>query len=639
MRPHRLNLRSRLSLAILAGVGIIAGIVVVLTIQESRQALLNAKRGELFSLTHARAAQLEVDLEKVAQTVRTLAQTCSSLHGRLPQDELLTLMRKILQNQSHIYGLGAAYEPYGFDPNRKWFSPYLSRRPQGLLEQWLAPPEYNYPRHDWYLEPLLQGRPTWVEPYFGQAGQILMTSYSAPIEVQGQIKGAVVADVALDALGRQVAWLSPGGDGYAFVLSRHGTFLAAPRAEWIMRESIFSIAEGLDRPDIRKLGRRMIRDGQGLARVEDWLEARTAWLAFTPVGHTGLTFGALLPEAAAVEPIWDLVRKQIAVSLIGLVFLIALVWLLAVGLTRPLTRLASAAGRLARGDLSTRVEGVRPGDEVGRVAESFNQMVEDLNHYINELTTTTAAKERIASELDLARSIQQSILPRTYPAYPEFPELDLFGRTIPAREVGGDFYDYFMIDSHHLGVVLGDVSGKGVPSALFMTVARTLIKNSGLHYMDPEKVISEANLQIVPENEMCMFVTIFYGVYDISTGELKYVCAGHPAPLLRRATGDVRELEQPKGRAMGISEDLNLQVCSIRLEMDDLLLVFSDGLDEAVNEDQEMFGIERAATWLAGRTPGKAPQIIEDLIARQKEFTGPIEQFDDLTLLILRRQG
>lgn len=637
MRPHRLGLRSRLILAILAGVSIIASVVVGLTIRESRQALLDATQDELFSLAQARAAELATDMSRVAQIVRALATTCSSLHGKMDDDGLLTLMRRVLQTRPHIHGIAVSYQPYAFQPRRKWYSPYVSRTPRGLETQWLAPPGYNYLRHDWYLLPCLLARPVWVEPYFGQAGGALMTTYGAPIVVQGQVVGVVVADVTLKQLSRLLAGINPGDDGYSLVLTSQGTFLAAPRPEWVMRESIFSLAEAQARPDLRALGKRMVRGGKGVVRVEDWFKPRVAWLAFSPVGDTGLVFGALTPEAEVLAPVWSMARKQVAVALAGLAALIALVWLLAVGMTRPLRRLAEAARRLAGGDLQTRVEGVRPGDEVGQVAESFNSMVADLNRYIEELTTTTAAKQRIESELDLARRIQLSILPRTYPAYPQHPEMDLFGRTIPAREVGGDFYDYFLLDSGRVGLVVGDVSGKGVPSALFMTVARTLIKNAALHNPDPAQVLAEANSQIVPDNEMCMFVTIFYGVYEPASGLLTYACAGHPAPLLRRAGEAAVELDQPKGRALGIMDDLELEIATVRLEPRDVLLVFTDGLDEAVNNEQEMFGIERAAAWLSNTEPFKAPEMMDSLIAHQRKFTGEVEQFDDLTLLILRR--
>jgi sigma-B regulation protein RsbU (phosphoserine phosphatase) len=217
-------------------------------------------------------------------------------------------------------------------------------------------------------------------------------------------------------------------------------------------------------------------------------------------------------------------------------------------------------------------------------------------------------------------------------------EFDLFARTLPAREVGGDFYDFFFVDKDHLGLVVADVSGKGVPAALFMTVARTLIKNSSTHHADPVRALSEVNAEIVPDNEMCMFVTVFYGVYELSTGILRFVSAGHPSPLLRRADGSTTQLPKLRGMALGIVDDLDLEVGEVRLEVDDSLLAFTDGLDEAVNHQDEMFGIERAAQWLSRTQPASAPVLLDGLIDYWKQFTGDLDQFDDLTLLTFRRR-
>ncbi|MCA1905919.1 MAG: PP2C family protein-serine/threonine phosphatase, partial [Desulfarculus sp.] len=322
----------------------------------------------------------------------------------------------------------------------------------------------------------------------------------------------------------------------------------------------------------------------------------------------------------------------------GMITLILVVFGLVVGLTRPLERVLKASRRLAQGDLTTQVSDVPPGDEIGDLAATFNNMVRELNRYVTELTATTKEKARIQSELDLARQIQQSVLPRIYPPFPDRMEFDLFARTLPAREVGGDFYDFFFVDKDHLGLVVADVSGKGVPAALFMTVARTLIKNSGIHHADPVRALSEVNAEIVPDNEMCMFVTVFYGVYELSTGILRFVSAGHPAPLLRRADGSTTQLPKLRGMALGIMDDLDLEVGEVRLEVGDSLLAFTDGLDEAVNHQDEMFGIERASQWLSRTQPDSAPVLLDGLIDYWKQFTGDLDQFDDLTLLTFRRR-
>ncbi len=637
-RPHILGLRSRFIIFVLAGVGLVSALMAWVSFRESRDALLELRQEELFDLARGQAAVVSRQLAMVSQPTMALARVLEVMQPR-NRAELVRLLRRQVVGSRHIFGMAAAYAPHAFYPTRRRFCPYVFRSPRGIQVSSLAGEDYNYPRWDWYLIPYLLARPVWSEPYFDQGGGgALMTTYSAPMVVRGKVKGVITADVALNRLGREVARLSVGMRGYAFLISGQGAFLAAPQPGWIMRETIFSLAERLKRPDMRALGRRMIRGAAGVVDIRDWYRGEKSWLAFHPVKGPGWSLGVMLPEGEVLAPTFTLARHQLLAAGVGLLVMVAVVWLLVMGLTRPLKYLAAGARRLASGDLNTRVERVRPGDEVGEVAQAFNSMVEDLNRYVEELTATTAAKERIESELDLANQIQQSILPRIYPPFPERAEFDLAAINIPARMVGGDFFNFFFVDPDHLGLVVGDVSGKGIPAALFMTVSNTLIKNAAQHHQQPAAVLEEVNGQIEPDNEMCMFVTVFYAVYEISSGRLVYVSAGHPAPLLRRASGQVEQIPALKGSAVGILPRLDLEQGEITLERGDLLLVFTDGLDEAVNQEEEMFGIQRAAQWLVRAEVGPGPEMIQDLVEHHRRFTGPVEPFDDLTLLIFRRK-
>jgi sigma-B regulation protein RsbU (phosphoserine phosphatase) len=636
MRPRILGVRSRFVLFVAAGVGLVSAVMAGVTFWEASSSLLASRQEQLFALAEGKAAELGRQLAEVSGPAQGLANNLE-VTPRPDHPVLTELITKGLVSTRRMYGLGVAYAPRVYDPARRLFAVYLHRSAQGIRAADIASREYNYPRHDWYLIPQLLARSIWTEPYFGQGGGVVMTTYCAPVVDKGRVLAIVAADISLAELGREVARMAVGQRGYAFLLSRHGTFLAAPREEWVMRETIFSLAEEQRRPGLRDLGQRLVRGGAGLEPVRDWHLQEQVWLAFAPVAEVGWSLGVVVPQDEVLAPAWELARKEGLAAAVGLAALVAVVWLMVLALTRPLSRLAAGARRLASGDLTTKVEGIRPGDEVGELAGAFNSMVDDLNRYVDELTATTAAKERIESELDLARQIQQSILPRTYPPFPERPDFDLFAKALPAREVGGDFYDFFFIDDQRLGLVLGDVSGKGVPAALFMTVSRTLIKNAATHHPDPAQAIAEVNSQILPDNEMCMFVTVFYGVYHTGTGVLRYVCAGHPAPLIRRAGGEAEQLPGPGGMAVGVFEELGLAAGEVQLEVGDTIVVFTDGLDEAVNHDNEAFGLERAKQWLAQTPPASAPEMIEALLAAHHDFTGECEQFDDLTLLVFRR--
>lgn len=639
MRPHVLGLKSRFMVFVLGGVLSLTLALGWLAYDQSREVLLQARKDQIFQRAKANAAELSSRLVQLSSTALDLGAGLAVIR---PDDEglVVNLIRAHLQQSDNIYGMAAAYLPYLFTPRQRLFSAYVYRCQGSLKAMSLNAFSYNYPLRDWFLIPTQTGKPMWTEPYFDEgAGNVLMTTFTAPFSYNGKVVGVTTADIELSRLREEVKNLARELGGQAFVLSRHGAMLAGRRDDWIMRETIFSLAEEYGRADIRSIGLKMIHGESGVIRVKNWLGGQTSWLAYHPVEGPGWAFGVVIPEAKALAPVTSLAKRQAALAVIGFLALLAVIWLLVTNLTKPMTRLAGAARRLAEGDLQAQVEDIRPGDEIGDLAEAFNTMVTDLNHYISELTSATAAKERIESELDLARKIQQSILPQTYPAFPESPQFDAYGRTTPARQVGGDFYDYFFLDDDHLGLVIADVSGKGVPAALFMTVSRTLIKNSASHYLEPEKVLAEVNDQIAAENEMMMFVTVFYAVYRISTGEMAFANAGHAPPLRRRADGTVDELPKTSGMAAGVMDGVEFAPGRIDLDFGDTLVFYTDGLDEAINAREEMYGKGRAEAWLAGDGLDQMTtlEMVDDLTADWRGFTGPVEQFDDLTLLLFRR--
>ncbi|RJX33364.1 MAG: HAMP domain-containing protein [Desulfarculus sp.] len=638
MKPRRLGLRARFIVFVLAGVGAVTGAMTWANYYQARESALAASQERLSSLVRLRAAQLSRRVSQVAQKPTDLAAT---LEAAPPADEseLLRLLRSHLAAPPPVvYGMAAAYAPYAFQPDRQRFSPYVYRSAGGLKAKNLDSLQYNYPQAEWYLAPTTLKRAVWSEPYFDEGGaDAVMTTVSVPFFKAGRVQGVATADLVLDSLQKDVAALTIGREGWAFLLSKKGTFLAAPQPDWLLKESIFSLAQKTARPELRLLGQRMTGGEAGVLRLSAWRGNRPVWLAFAPVEGTGWSFGAVAPESEIMAPVVQLTRRQVLYAGVGLAALVLVVLLLVIGLTRPLKRLTASVERLAGGDLSSQVEGIPPGDEVGDLAANFNQMVGRLRHYVAELTKTTAAKERMEGELELARQIQQSILPRAYPAFPEHGEFDLLGRTIPARQVGGDFYDYFLPAPGRLGLLIGDVSGKGIPAALFMTVARTLIRNAASHHLDPAEVLAEANRQLLPDNDLCMFVTVVYGVYEPANGALTYASAGHPAPLLRRAAGQVSQLPRPRGMALGVRERLGLEVGRVNLETGDSLLLYTDGLNEGANAKNEMFGLARTREWLDEAEMASAPEMLASLLASLRRFTGDTEQSDDLTLLWLRR--
>ena len=245
--------------------------------------------------------------------------------------------------------------------------------------------------------------------------------------------------------------------------------------------------------------------------------------------------------------------------------------------------------------------------------------------------------QALRQELNIAQSMQLSILPTSFPCTPRF---EVHGQVIPAKEVGGDFYDVYRLESGRLGIVIADVSGKGIPAALFMMVCRTLLKGIAIGMDSPGEALTEANKLLCAENRTCMFVTVFYGVFDPRTGAFTYANAGHESPVLRRSDGTTEALPFTGGVPLGIVDDMEFEERTDTLAPGEFAFLFTDGVTEALNTSEEEFGNERVHDTIAKADPGPAREAVEGLVHTVVQFSGEAEQFDDLTCLVLKaREG
>jgi sigma-B regulation protein RsbU (phosphoserine phosphatase) len=313
--------------------------------------------------------------------------------------------------------------------------------------------------------------------------------------------------------------------------------------------------------------------------------------------------------------------------------------------TGPIKVLAEKAGEFAAVDLNgNRLSAIklhiRKKDEIGVLASAFEKMTEELVRYVSEFTAAVAVQERMESELRIARSIQAGVLPATFPAFPDRNEFDLYASMTPAKGVGGDFYDFFMMDESRIALVVADVSGKGVPAALFMMVVRTLIKNEARSGDAPNEVLERVNRTLCENNGEYMFVTAFICFYDIKTGLLNSANAGHNPPLIVKSGGEARELETPPGVVLALEQLARYAFRETALEPGDCILLYTDGVTEAFNGEGEIFTEARlaAAVNFPSSGEGRARAIIERVSGELRKFAGGAEQSDDITMLTLARQ-
>ena len=305
----------------------------------------------------------------------------------------------------------------------------------------------------------------------------------------------------------------------------------------------------------------------------------------------------------------------------------------------PLEQISQEAQRFAAENSSAEqaaLQGISNIREIAELGSAIDKMERDTLGYIDHLTTITAEKERIGTELALATRIQADMLPRLFPAFPERPEFDVFASMTPAKEVGGDFYDFFLIDDDHLGLVVADVSGKGVPAALFMMMSKILVSNYAMMGGSPKEVLERVNNSVCKNNDSEMFVSVWFGILTISTGRIVAANAGHEYPVLQKAGGQFELLKDRHGLVVGGVEGARYTEYEFTLEKDGALFLYTDGLPEATNTQGKMFGMDRMLKAL-NREPNALPQrMLENMQAAVGDFVGDAPQFDDLTMLAIR---
>lgn len=450
--------------------------------------------------------------------------------------------------------------------------------------------------------------------------------------------GVVTADVSLAWLQNIVNSIRIGRSGYGFLLSKNGTYVTHPKDPWIMNETIFSVAEAKEDKYLRELGRAMIRGDSGFVPVESPL-AGTCWMSYAPLPSNQWSLGVLFPKGELLADIARLNHTVLFLSLGGFLFILAVVVFISRSITKPLRELSAATREVAKGNLDAAVPSIRSKDEVGTLAESFDYMKRSLKQYIADLTETTAAKERIESELKIAREIQMGILHKMFPPYPGRAEFDIYAMLEPAREVGGDLYDFFFIDENRLCFTIGDVSGKGVPASLFMAITNTLTKTKATQGLKAEEILNMVNHDLSVDNPSLMFVTLFLGILDIQTGELNYCNGGHNPPYLVRAGGRIEPMEPTGGLALGVMEDFAYQAKKVFLYKGDTLFLYTDGVTEAMDPRGALFSDERLRKVLRRLKDADLKDVISGVMEKVQAFAGDAPQMDDITMMILRFYG
>ena len=491
-------------------------------------------------------------------------------------DSLAAITRRMVENNPVVCGSSVAL-------TGQHIAPYSHDQDGKVITSSLATQEYDYQHQEWFLKPLELGKGYWSEPYYDEGGgNMLMTTYSVPVlNKKGHPAAVLTADVSLDWLTELVGRVQVYPDAFSMVVSQSGQIMVCPVETLVMKKNVHELASSMeDAEQFQQLNNSLLSGQPGNATYR--YEGKVHRIFFDSVPRTGWSMSISIPQDEIYAEMKRMGWVVLLLQLLGLGLL---------GLVLYVT--------------------VR------------NQ---------RKLNQVSLSKSRIEGELQVASSIQMSMVPKIFPPYPERSEVDMFAAMDPAKEVGGDFYDFFT-RNERLFFCIGDVSGKGVPASLLMAVTRSLFRTVSAHERSPQRIVTTINESMAEMNENNMFVTLFCGVLDLRNGHLRYCNAGHNPPVLVTPEGN-RTLPMVANLPVGVMPEMVFSEQEEDLAPGTGIFLYTDGLTEAENHAKELFGEDRMMAILRADTPSQ--KLIGDMTAAVHSFAGGAEQSDDLTMLYIR---
>lgn len=553
-------------------------------------------------------------------------------------DMMVSHSNNTIRYNSALSGCSISFEPGYYPSKGEYYSIYSWPGENDKIEwEQEGADDYRYYEKEWYLYSKQLGYDCWTEPYLDTTGIAgkgveMLISYCTPVfDSTSVFVGAITLDLSLKQLSEALYNVRPYPNAYCILIGEGGKYLVHPDSDKLMTHSIYSDAEELAVPELVKLGESMEKQERG--EQELFLNGQHYYVFYRPVPTTGWNIAIFCPESDIYGGYDRLQRKILWSLLAGL----ALVFLLSVLLIRhqlaPLAKLAEEADYIASGNFDRPMPVRKRNDEIGVLSQSFVHMQSSLVRHIQELTESTASRERMERELQIARNIQMGMVPHDFNLG---KKVDLYASMVPAREVGGDLYDCFVQDDK-LYLCIGDVSGKGVPASLFMSVARAMFRVVARQGLAPAEIARRINDTVSEKNDQMIFVTMFLAAVDLKTGVMEYCNCGHNAPVLFPGPDKAPAfLDCLSNTALGIESGFDYEGQRVDDMRGKILFLYTDGLNEAENADHEQFGNDRMLACLGDGPFLDARSLIDRLSEAVASHVAGAEASDDLTMLCLR---
>ena len=500
-------------------------------------------------------------------------------------DSLSVLARRIVESNPSVSGTAIAVAEYFYPQKGRLFAPFAFRNGDRIDTLQLGRESYGYPEKEWFVKPVETGEGYWSEPYYDAGGgEMLMTTYSLPItDAEGRVAAVFTNSISLDWLTDLVGSLPDYPEAFSALISRTGQLMVCPAPALVMKKTIQEVAADLsDSTAVRDLALAMLAGERGSRQV--MYNGEKEYVFYAPIDRANWSMAVVIPHKDIYGDIRQVGLMVLLLQFLGLLVMSYILY--------------------------TAVK---------------NQM---------RFREVSEKKNRIDSELQVARDIQMSMIPTTFLSAPERTDVDMFGQVVPAKEVGGDLYDFYVRDGR-LYFCIGDVSGKGVPAALVMSFTRSLFRSVSAHEKSPQRMVTVMNESLADMNDNAMFVTCFLGELDLATGHLRYCNAGHNAPV-RIGSGMAAFLDVVPNLPLGVQSDLQYQEQETALSRDEGLFLYTDGLTEAANGDQELFGEERLLETILRHGEEKAAVLVQSVKTAVESHLGGSTPSDDQTMLVVR---
>ena len=573
---------------------------------------------------------VQFETEKVNKTIAKIERGAIDLanNGLLyymsqSKEEGETLVMEYLNSFPTVVGGGFWFEPYAFnkDSFRTGIYAFFDKELNEVRFDYSDIDEYDYHSLNWYREIIdAVTRPyqvVWTKPYTDDSSYSLMTTAGAGIfDRHRNLIGVSIIDWEIDNVIEELSAIKPTVN--SFIL------LCAPEQDYVISSTRTKSVIGVS-----------IKDIPWDINADSFKLDGFTYLRFGRFMDNGWLLSVQIPENeifAEIERQND--RFSMIIFLSSVIMLCFAYYLVSKLINEPIKQLTSEVAQLALGNLDIRVETVSK-DELGLLAKTFSTMAADLKESIEAYAREHTEKERISAELGVATKIQASMLPCIFPPYPDRTEFDIYASTFPAKEVGGDFYDFYLIDENKLVMAIADVAGKGIPAALFMVITKILMKNCS-SCKNLSSIFESVNNKLCENNEAGMFVTAFMGIYNIVTGKFAYVNAGHNPPLLKKRGGGYEFLKTAPRLILAWKKDVEYIEEEITLEPGDTLYLYTDGVTEAMNTDNDLFSDERLLDALNKYIDYPPMELLPAIKREICQFANGAEQADDITMLALK---